>query len=297
MNENKNKSYIWIEKTGKALALCVPATALSIALVVVLYEASLKTPIDFLTILSMILAFFSIGLSAVFYFSATKTSNKFYKKTFTYSKQISELLVKMDGVISTKLDSINKGVDHQTEYLHNHFLSRKNSIEKVEAEKLEDEKEVEKAQKDKDQIIEELLRKSKIDETEKGELKKRLETAENNLNEKRQNLFFLEKRLDKIKQNNVLIKNKPQDYRKFLNDFVIKELRNYVRSTPKELFYNKENIRVYWDNSSEFLSEYSFKKLMKYGFITNNFNLTEKGCDLIISIYRDETLIDYGEAF
>ena len=52
--------------------------------------------IDAPTLLSFLLALFSIILSALFYFSY-ETSNKFYDNSFRYTKQIAELLVGIEN--------------------------------------------------------------------------------------------------------------------------------------------------------------------------------------------------------
>jgi hypothetical protein len=59
--------------------------------------------IDFPTLLSLLLALFSVALSALFYFKATDTSNAFYDNTYKFTKDIAELLVKMESGFGERL--------------------------------------------------------------------------------------------------------------------------------------------------------------------------------------------------
>ncbi len=64
---------------------------------------------DFSQLLSLILALFSILLSAMFYFKATDTSNAFYNNTYKFMKSVGEVLGRMDERIGRQLDNIEKG--------------------------------------------------------------------------------------------------------------------------------------------------------------------------------------------
>ncbi|MCA9767134.1 MAG: hypothetical protein KC455_12045 [Carnobacterium sp.] len=61
------------------------------------------------TLVSVLLAFFSIYLSALFYFKATEQSNEFYDNTYKHTKEIHVLLSKMEGKFNKSLDVIEEG--------------------------------------------------------------------------------------------------------------------------------------------------------------------------------------------
>ena len=65
--------------------------------------------IDFITIVTLVIAFFSIYLSALFYFKATEQSNSFYDRSFNHTKQIQVLLSQMEGKFNKSLDVLEKG--------------------------------------------------------------------------------------------------------------------------------------------------------------------------------------------
>jgi hypothetical protein len=70
-----------------------------------------KVNIDSATLLSLILAFFSIYLSAQFYFKATEQSNDFYDRSQNHTKDIQFLLAAMDGKFHKSLLLLEKGND------------------------------------------------------------------------------------------------------------------------------------------------------------------------------------------
>lgn len=65
--------------------------------------------IDFITIVTLAIAFFSIYLSALFYFKATEQSNNFYDRSFNHTRQIQVLLSQMEGKFNKSLDILEKG--------------------------------------------------------------------------------------------------------------------------------------------------------------------------------------------
>ncbi|WP_301108394.1 hypothetical protein [Sporosarcina sp.] len=78
-----------------------------------------STNIDTATILTTLLAFFSIYLAATFYFKATEQSNQFYDRSFSHTRDIAKTLSAMEGKFGEALrnienysDRINKRFDN-----------------------------------------------------------------------------------------------------------------------------------------------------------------------------------------
>jgi len=69
----------------------------------------LTMTMDTSTLLSLLLALFSVALSALFYFKATDTSNAFYDNTYKFTKEIAELLVKIESGFGEKLRHLDEG--------------------------------------------------------------------------------------------------------------------------------------------------------------------------------------------
>ncbi|WP_339064887.1 hypothetical protein [Teredinibacter turnerae] len=65
--------------------------------------------LEYSDFLSTAIAFFSIGLSVAFYFKATDTSNQFYDNSYKFTKQISEMLGRIEAGFGEKLTHIDEG--------------------------------------------------------------------------------------------------------------------------------------------------------------------------------------------
>lgn len=63
---------------------------------------------NFSQLLETVLALFSIGLSATFYFKATETSNNFYDRTYLLTKDLFEILGRMDERFAERLEGIHE---------------------------------------------------------------------------------------------------------------------------------------------------------------------------------------------
>ena len=97
--------------SGFALWEWVKAICVVILTAIVAYKICVAPTIiniDFPTLLSLLLALFSVGLSALFYFKATDTSNTFYDNTSSSQKILRSFWSKLRAalengyVISTK---------------------------------------------------------------------------------------------------------------------------------------------------------------------------------------------------
>jgi len=73
------------------------------------YLTPIDLTVDFPTLLSLLLALFSVGLAALFYFKATETSNTFYDNTNNFTKDIAQLLAKMESGFGEKLRNLDEG--------------------------------------------------------------------------------------------------------------------------------------------------------------------------------------------
>lgn len=112
-----------------------------------------KVNIDSSTLLSLILAFFSIYLSAQFYFKATEQSNDFYDRSYTHNRNISESLIEMRGNIDGSFNLLKE----KNEQI-NEKVGRISGLYK------ETEEEKEKAEDELEKSKEQFLEKYKISE-------------------------------------------------------------------------------------------------------------------------------------
>lgn len=120
----------------------------------------LNTDFSYESILSLLLAFFSMFISIFFYFKADETSTNFYKSSYDFMKDISVTLGKIEERFGEKLNSLNDKISHLDSF----------SFEKSE--------EIQQQIDDKDKIINELMDKANLDVTEKENYRRQLKENE-----------------------------------------------------------------------------------------------------------------------
>lgn len=197
MSENKNA------KSGSTLWDWVKAISTLTVVGVISYKVYL-TPIDltvdFPTLLSLLLALFSVGLAALFYFKATETSNTFYDNTYNFTKDIAQLLIKIESGFGEKLRNLDEGYAAMRSQLQSTPYQNGETEEtkkKIKGEKLEIEKVIEERNK----IVSNLLERSQLEQAEKekilaelAEKERELESSQRELNKMNKRLF-----LDRLK--------------------------------------------------------------------------------------------------
>ena len=151
--------------------------------------------VDFPTLLSLLLALFSVGLAALFYFKATDTSNTFYDNTYNFTKDIAQLLVKMESGFGEKLRNLDEGYSSMRQSLQNYNEKPSAKVEETKK-KIETEKtEMDKVVQERNQIIEKLIERSNLQEEEKSAITEQLNEKEVELSEAQKELSRMNKRL------------------------------------------------------------------------------------------------------
>ena len=121
------------------------------------------------SILSILLAFFSIFISIFFYFKADETSTKFYDSSYKFMKDISVTLGKIEERFGEKLNNMNEKLTH--------FESVSRETSREIEDKQEDKDKV------KDTIINELMEKANLDEDEREIYRREIEEKEKEISE------------------------------------------------------------------------------------------------------------------
>lgn len=157
------------------ITVCIVGGIATIMFVALLCYRLIKTDFSFDSILSILLAFFSIFISIFFYFKADETSTNFYNSSYEFMKDISVTLGKIEERFGEKLNSLNDKVSH---------LDR---ISSEASEEIEDKKD------DKDSILNDLMDKANLSEEERNKYKKELEEKDNEIEWLRRNKFRAER--------------------------------------------------------------------------------------------------------
>jgi flagellar biosynthesis GTPase FlhF len=249
----------------------VKATCTLVAVGVICYKIYL-TPIeltvDFPTLLSLLLALFSVGLAALFYFKATETSNTFYDNTYNFTKDIAQLLAKIESGFGEKLRNLDEGYSSVRDYIQNSSSSSKDIDEtkqKIEGEK----QEIEKAIEERNKIVRQLLEQSQLQEEEKEAIAQQLAEKEQELEASQKELSRMNKKLfvERMKMRKREEREIDSGMEEYTKDFVIRELdpERVVRLPPSR-------IRRMVDDILNKAPHQYIEDLERHGFFDNGIN-------------------------
>lgn len=176
---------------------------------------------DFNALLALLLSLFAIALSVAFYFKATDTSNLFYDNTYKFTKEISEILGRIEAGFGERLRHLDEGYSGLVNKFDNGFSEEniKETKEEIEKEKLKLKQEIE----ERNQILNTVIEKAQLDQTEKENIKKQLREKEIEISKQNRELNFLKNRLRHESSNEENLNENG------LNEFSYKFLMNYIR--------------------------------------------------------------------
>lgn len=219
-----------------------------------------KINLDVPTILSTLLAFFSIYLSAIFYFKATEQSNQFYESSYNHNKNIAESLSGMKGEFGKSLGMIEK---------HNDVISQR--MDRIPWDRIgEKRKEIESIKGETENTLKDLLKDMGIEEDRQAELIKVIENQEEQIGNLQEEIYKL--------TNNVGVRAKPFDFYNMIADFVQMNDPAWIYSS------SEKELSAVFKGYTELLAKSTLKKLMTSGIIDKSRNLTAQGDDLIRTI-------------
>lgn len=270
------KSDIW--KLAQVLV------ALFVSLLVawkIVWSANLVN-IDFATLLSVLLAFFSVSLSVVFYFKATDTSNAFYDNTYKFTQDIAGLLVRIESGFGEKL----KNIDDNYVRMRSYFESGQGpgDLKDDIKEDLRAEKEqFKKVLEERDALIQELLAKTNMQEGERLEF-------ENLLKEKDEALKKLNREVSRMSRDltvdRVLTRQASSDrlserVEKYIRKSVIFDLFNHSRSRFSSGLIKRRFSEALENFPPQFLNDMEKLEYLHDGA------LTDAGVDAIAEALRE----------
>lgn len=121
---------------------------------------------SFTDFLNLVLALFSVALSVAFYFKANEASNQFYDNTYKFTKDMSEILGRIEAGFGERLRHLDEGYSGMRERLEKLPQYGGATLSEVK----EEEEEIRKKEGEQKALIEELARKAKLAEHEKEAL-------------------------------------------------------------------------------------------------------------------------------
>lgn len=229
-------------------------------------------------ILSVLLAFFSIGISVLFFFKASDTSNRFYDNTYHFTKDISEKLGRIEERFGEKLDTINEDNKRQMKYI----LDSKMVLDEVDQEK----EELKTKQAERNKLIDDLIEKSKLQEEEKESFKSNLNRYEEEIYNSLGRIKSLNSELPGsfVELRNGMFRVTDQLRHEIMNMKEYIGLLHGYRSIYKGEM--KESYVIAANTLINKLSPLSRFELMNLGVLDDHYNMKENGFDMFIDLIR-----------
>ncbi|MBE4953150.1 hypothetical protein INP85_09140 [Haemophilus parainfluenzae] len=169
--------------------LVILTVVVSIKIILINSENVFKD-FNFTDLLSLLLAFFSITISIVFYLKAGETANQFYDNTYKFTQHTSEVLGRIESGFGERLRNINESYNRLGEDIRRY--STKDNIVKEEIKNQVEN--IEKNENVQKEIVNKLFENSKLDEDEKEQLKKELIQSNEKLAKAREQIANLERK-------------------------------------------------------------------------------------------------------
>jgi hypothetical protein len=237
---------------------------------------------DFNALLALILSLFAIALSVAFYFKATDTSNLFYDNTYKFTKEISEILGRIEAGFGERLRHLDEGYSGLVNKFDNGSNDQniKETKEEIEKEKHKLKQEVH----ERNEILNSLIEKAQLEQHEKEQIRKQLKEKEIEISKQNRELNFLKNRLqhDNKEEEGIGIDELPESIIKYLIDFVRKSEIN-----PEVFLKYPSSIisRKFRPNIKE-LSRHELVELMNMRIINDNGEWTIHGIRILKQIVR-----------
>ena len=146
---------------------------------------------SFTDLLAMLMAFFAIALSVAFYFKATETSNRFYDNSYIFTKDVSEILGRMEAGFGERLRHLEEGYTGISNKIDKIPFDSNKALADVEKEK----EDIKKNKEEQRVLLDELANKAKLAKKEKEELFKHMEKLNRELEHSKLAARKLEKKI------------------------------------------------------------------------------------------------------
>lgn len=202
------------------------------------------------SLLSLLLAFFSIFISIFFYFKTEETSNHFHDASYNFMKDVSVTLGKIEERFGEKLNSLSDKITHLSDEKH----------EKTE--------ELQTAEDERQKIINDLMDKAKLNEEQREEYVKKLSEKEKETESLKNQLMRIDMQYKRALQENSMLRH------------------NRVVGIDSDILSSGRVLNALLGDESEPISSVSAKKRSNLGKFSID-SIAENGESLSDSLYKN----------
>jgi len=225
-------------------------------------------------VLSLVLAIFSICLSVAFYFKSCDSSNLFYDNTYKFTKDISQILARIESGFGEKLDHIDEGYNSLS------GLFSKDKIQDKKEEIKGDTDEVNRITNERNELLLELANKAKLNEKERKEFLEKIDDKNNEIQDLRRNIYILQRQLEAHSSENsiqYLYRELPLELRRFIrNDYIpLLQKNGYVSDISSRML-----MRIV-EKTNKDIPDFYLEQMVKAGLLSEDKTITRTGMRLI----------------
>lgn len=260
-------------------------------IVIVISIKILKSEFDFsqlqfgfTDLLSIILALFAVWISINFYHKNNETSNKFYNNTYTFTKDISETLGRIEERFGEKLESLkeeNKSLSNRVERYYTGAGATANDKEKDDKKEQEIQERLEKELSEKSMLLDEFAKKYKIAEQDKNQFVEILNAKTDEVRKLEKKLSLFENPEQRIDENF----NIPSRIVSYIRSRLIRD-EDLRRIFCMPDIMDNEDIKISFREISTRYNPSFLRDLEKYEMINEDRLLTDIGLHIMKEIAR-----------
>lgn len=189
----------------------------------------------FTDFLSILVAFFAIGLSIAFYFKATDTSNKFYDNSYAFTREVSEILGRIEAGFGERLKHLDEGYSGIREKFDQFPFDRAKASAELEKEKAE----IESKEKEQHDLLEDLAERAKLADAEKEELFTHIKKISEELDEAKRETRRLQRDIEIHSDKNDELFVDYKSYMRDLTKFLIRKKDPYKHPRSPDNGFSK----------------------------------------------------------
>ncbi len=249
--------------------------AITSALVYRIITVQVALQFDFSSFLSLLLALFAVGLSALFYFKTTDTSNAFYDNTHKFTREVSQILGRIEAGFGERLRHLDEGYTG----LRDKFEKFPFDVSKAREQEKEEQEEVAKKEAEIQKLLDILAERAQLAETEKRELFSRLDITQKELFEAKHELNHLQRRIRLAEKPN----NLDPDFLSYLKEFFGKILNTHYLAMLNSSHTSKREYSILLEKMSPSALDY----MKQQHLMDLDGTLTTEGMRLLRGIAND----------
>lgn len=236
---------------------------------------------EFSDLLSLILAIFSIGLAVAFYFKATDTSNQFYDNTYKFTRDISNILGRIESGFGERLRHLDEGYSGLINKFDNGVGGSEEKVEEVKKEFENEKEKLETEIREKEEILENLIKRAQLEEGERESILSQLREKEKEIDNQSRELHYLKRQLRRAETNREIeiINNIPMEIQELVSEIIKNEL-DISTLIEAPIDYLRRRIKI----TLEKYSDKAKYMLEKYDLVSPDGRLSTIGAEVFKSI-------------